>query len=87
MLDTKLGRSLRHRELKLFPIIALNPAPLPYRLMAEALADRTLLITEVGSGSETPSSRPLTMVPPRCESTPGAPDPGRGSLSRGALPR
>ncbi len=51
MLDTKLGRAQRHRELKLFPIIALNPAPLPYRLMAEALADRTLLITEVGSGS------------------------------------
>ena len=43
----------RHENLTVFPLITPQTPKLPYKLLAAAVADGTLAVTEVGSGSVT----------------------------------
>jgi hypothetical protein len=51
MLTVALGPSRQHQSLTVFPLLSPSAPELPYSLLADALSDGALRITEVGSGS------------------------------------
>ena len=41
----------RHERLTIFPLVAAEPVELPYQLLGDGIANETLKIQEVGSGT------------------------------------